>query len=138
MTRAQETVAIVVGVEAYSAGPTWNLNGPALDACRFAKWLDRSGVPKGNITMLLSPLIGNVDKIDEMRPDFNIRVATAENVRRVFVNELHDRSSDLLIIYWGGHGVMEDGDIRRLLYADAANNDKRNLNLTSLLKALRS
>ena len=34
--RSQETRAVIVGIETYGAGTPWELNGPALDACRFA------------------------------------------------------------------------------------------------------
>jgi hypothetical protein len=55
----KKTTAIVVGIENYDAGQSWNLNGPANDACQFATGLCDRPVPPENITLLISPLVEN-------------------------------------------------------------------------------
>jgi hypothetical protein len=133
-----DAMAVVVGVEEYQAGREWRLDGPALDACRFARWLTACGVPASRITLLVSPLPQNVSAIDEQSQGYRVRAAADHaTVRDVFTRYLPSESSSLLIFYWGGHGVIEQ-DERRLIYADATTVDKRNLNLSALLRSMRS
>lgn len=138
MIQPADTLAVVVGIEEYRAGRQWRLDGPALDACRFAKWLTSRGVPSNKIILLVSPLPENTDAVAMQSGGYSLCVpAKHEIVRDIFSRALPDKSSRLLIIYWGGHGVIEDEE-RRLLYADATTSNKWNLNLTLLLKAMRS
>ena len=133
-----DAMAVVVGVEEYQAGREWRLDGPALDACRFARWLTACGVPASRITLLVSPLPQNVSAIEEQSEGYRVRAgADHATVRDVFARYLPSETSSLLIFYWGGHGVIEQ-DERRLIYADATTMDKRNLNLSSLLRSMRS
>ncbi|TKS96335.1 caspase family protein [Streptomyces lasalocidi] len=131
-----DTLAVVVGVEAYAAGGGWSLDGPALDACRFAGWLTERGVPADQVTLLLAPLERNAPAVAAAAGEVPVRPADSATVRAV-LTELRRRTSGLLVVYWGGHGVIEDEE-RRLLYADATSDDQRNLNLTVLLRSLRS
>jgi len=138
MVLPAETMAVVVGVEEYEADRKWRLDGPALDACRFARWLTIRGVPADRITLLISPLPENADAVEEQSQGYRFRgSADYATVRDVFVRYLPSQTSGLLIFYWGGHGVIEEEE-RRLIYADATKMDKRNLNLSSLLKSMRS
>ena len=138
MIRPADTMAVVVGIEEYQAGRAWRLDGPALDACRFARWLTLRGVPSSRITFLVSPLPENADEVAVQSRGFDRRAAAEHNiVRNIFSRYLPDTTSELLIVYWGGHGVMEDEE-RRLVYADATASDKCNLNLSALLKTMRS
>jgi hypothetical protein len=137
---AVDTMAVVVGIEEYKAGNEWRLDGPALDACLFARWLTTRGVPADRITLLVSPLPENAHEVEEQSQGYGYRVraaATHAMVRDVFTRYLPSETSSLLILYWGGHGVIEEEE-RRLIYADATTLDKRNLNLSSLLKSMRS
>jgi hypothetical protein len=131
-----DTLALVVGVEAYAAGDGWSLDGPALDACRFAGWLAGRGVPADQVTLLVSPLPRNAVAVVAAAGEVQVRPADSATVRAA-LTELRRRTSGLLVVYWGGHGVVEDEE-RRLLYADATSDDQRNLNLTVLLRSLRS
>jgi vWA-MoxR associated protein C-terminal domain/Caspase domain len=133
-----DTIAIVVGIEDYEAGKEWRLDGPALDACRFARWLTSRGVPADRITLLISPLPENADAVEDQSQGYRVRTtADYSAIRDVFTRYLPSQTSSLLILYWGGHGVIEEEE-RRLICADATTMDKRNLNLSSLLKSMRS
>ncbi|MGQ5640598.1 MULTISPECIES: VMAP-C domain-containing protein [unclassified Streptomyces] len=131
-----DTRAVVVGVEEYAAGADWSLDGPALDACRFTAWLTSHGVPAERVSLLLSPLPKNAAAVAELAGEVPVRPADSATVRAVLTG-LRQQSSGLLVVYWGGHGVLEE-EQRRLLYADATGTDRRNLNLTQLLSSLRS
>jgi hypothetical protein len=130
------TRAVVVGVEEYAAGGSWRLDGPALDACRFVEWLIGRGVPAGNVSLLVSPLMENEDAV--ARHGFDVRPADYATVRATLVDSLRDSGSEFLVLYWGGHGLVDGDDTRRLFCADATTADKRNLDLTALLRSLRS
>ncbi len=131
-----DTRAVVVGVEEYAAGAPWRLDGPALDACRFVEWLIGSGVPAGNVSLLVSPLAENEDAV--ARYEFDVRPADHATIRATLLGGLRGSGSDFLVLYWGGHGVVDGGDTRRLFCADATIADKRNIDLTALLHSLRS
>jgi hypothetical protein len=49
-----DAMAVVVGVEEYQVGRDWRLDDPALDACRFVRWLTAYGVLADRITLLVS------------------------------------------------------------------------------------
>jgi hypothetical protein len=134
----KRTVAVVVGIEEYAAGHKWRLDGPALDACRFASWLVDRGVPAANITLLLSPSPDNARTVKTLSAEFEVEPATESAIRDVLFTRLAASDSDLLVLFWGGHGVTDDADDPLLLYADAKVRDKRNLNLRELLLSMRT
>jgi hypothetical protein len=137
VTSPADTMAVVVGIEEYQTGRAWRLDGPALDACRFARWLATRGVPADRITLLVSPLPENASEVEEQSKGYRYRTADHEAVRDVFTKYLPSEESGLLVLFWGGHGVIEQEE-RRLIYADATQRDIRNLNLASLLRSMRS
>lgn len=128
--------AVVVGVESYSAGKNWNLDGPAHDAIRFAEWLRSKDVPPAQIRLLLSPLD------PATRPDpalgLNVEPATQEHIHHALREELAAPPPRLLYVFWGGHGLIKRDQQRRLILADATDKDIRSLNLADLLQYLRS
>lgn len=129
---AQErTWALVVGVERYDAGPSWELPGPAADAVRFRAWLRRAGVPERNILLFLSPADGR-------DPGVPYRPARHDELRRALVSEIPAAGAESLWVWWGGHGVLDQDEHLRLFCADATTADKRNLDLESARRSLAS
>lgn len=132
----QRTIALLVGVERYATTAGWSLDGPAVDASRFARWLLDCQVPADNITLLASPLPHNEPAVAEV--GLPVRPADSVTVRDVLTRQLRTQPCDLFFAYWGGHGVVAARETRRLFYADADDADKRNLNLTALIESLSS
>lgn len=131
------TFAFVVGIDRYDVGPTWDLDGPAKDAARFTSWLLERGVPADQILVFLSP----PDKEPlamPFPPGITVRPARREPLSDAIARTLPAWRGDLLWLFWAGHGVLTRDDHLRLFYADASTGDKRNLDLNSLLIALRS
>jgi hypothetical protein len=127
------TIAIVVGIEKYAAGDNWDLNGPAMDALRFTEWLVKRKVPPENILAFISPLA------DVSFPKgVEVKSATKQYINESIRKTLQARDEELLIFFWGGHGVLSDDESRRLFYADATTADKVNLDVNNLRVALRS
>ncbi|GEB59001.1 effector-associated domain 2-containing protein [Streptomyces gardneri] len=131
--RPERTYALVVGAERYAAGPSWDLPGPAADARRFTGWLRGRGVPAANVFLLLDPLPG----AGGPGPEVDVAADTAgrEAVQEVLTRRLPVLEGDLLWVFWGGHGVTDPQGHRRLFYADAGPDDRRNLDLDAWLTA---
>ncbi|MET9346865.1 effector-associated domain 2-containing protein [Streptomyces termitum] len=131
VARPERTHALVVGVERYAAGAAWDLPGPAADARRFTAWLRGRGVPAAQISLLLEPLPGAGG------PEVDVPAGPAgrEAVQEVLTRRLPAREGDLLWVFWGGHGVTDPRGHRRLFYADAGPDDRRNLDLDAWLTA---
>jgi hypothetical protein len=134
-TDPAKTYALVVGIERYAAGDSWDLNGPAHDACRFTQWLHSHHVPAENISLFLSPLEANKALRDSWP---TARDATRELIERELLGPLAQKSGQLLYIFWGGHGVVTPEGERRLYYADATIQRKLNMDVNSLLVTMRS
>lgn len=129
--RPERTYAVVVGAERYAAGPSWDLPGPAADARRFTAWLRGRGVPAAHVSLLLAPLPGAGG------PEVDVPEGSAgrEAVQEVLTRRLPALEGDLLWVFWGGHGVTDPQGHRRLFYADAGPDDRRNLDLDAWLTA---
>jgi hypothetical protein len=129
------THAVVVGIEAYAAGPDWSLGGPAADACRVTDWLLSRGVPADQISLFLSPADASALAVPA---GVAAQGATSTTISRVLTEELPKLQGDLLFLFWGGHGVITQALERRLYFADATTANKLNLDLNALLTSFRS
>jgi vWA-MoxR associated protein C-terminal domain/Caspase domain len=131
------TFALVVGIESYAIGESWNLDGPAADAARFVNWLRARSVPAANIWLHASPL--NEQAMRQLLTDAAVAVqsATRESIRRR-ITDLLSVPGDLLYFFWGGHGSTITSRDRRLYYADARTEDRQNLQIGALLDYLQS
>ena len=133
----QRTCALVVGIERYDADQTWDLDGPASDAARLTSWLLSRGVPADQILVFLSPLEDRPPGVP-LPAGVTAVPARREPVTSAITRTLPEWRGDLLWLFWAGHGVLTRDDHLRLFFADASTDDKRNLDLSSLLTALRS
>src|SRR6202011_2104702 len=95
--------AIVVGVEKYSAGDKWNLDGPAADALRFTQWLVGQKVPQQNIRVFASPL-----QPMSFPEEVQVELATRHNISEAIRTTLATRNEELFFFFWGGHGVIRE------------------------------
>ncbi|MEV8531918.1 caspase family protein [Streptomyces sp. NPDC051211] len=127
----ERVFALVVGIERYAAGPSWDLPGPARDALRFRDWLLARGVPERNILLHLAPTAG-------FTPQASHGPADHRSLRHDLVHRLPALDGDLLWVWWGGHGVLDKDEYIRLYTADATVSDKRNLDLESARRLLSS
>lgn len=128
--------AVVVGVERYAGGSAWNLDGPARDALAYARRLLAAGLPPERLTLLASPLPANAAAVE--RSGLDHRPADRERVHRALFRELPAQQGEFFFLAWSGHGLVDPGGRRRLLYADAVPEDIRSLDLDAALAAWRS
>jgi hypothetical protein len=130
------THALVVGIDHYRAGESWSLAGPADDARRYTAWLLARGVPAAQVLVFLSPTEPHRDWARSV--GVHVQVATREHLHGAITDTLHTREGDLLVLCWGGHGVLTTQGSRRLFYADATAENKLNLDVNGLLAFLRT
>ncbi|MEU5809467.1 caspase family protein [Streptomyces sp. NPDC047718] len=133
--------AVVVGIEHFKHIEGLDLPGAAADAMRFARWLRMRGVPKDNVTLLLTPLKESWQALNEQAQQLDLTITFAGS-RDVIMNALAPRSredvpeGDVLYVYWGGHGLLGRGERRLLLCPDVTNQDPRCIDLTDLREHL--
>ena len=141
MSEPTTTKALLVGIEKYEAGESWNLNGPAHDVIRMAKWLRDQNVPPENLTIFLSPLDNDNNRktIEQARELTGSEPATAtkSNIREE-LSRLQNKSHSLFLFYWGGHGWITPEGERLLVYADNRQDDERHLDFDDFLVTARS
>ncbi|MGW5615769.1 effector-associated domain 2-containing protein [Streptomyces sp. NPDC003877] len=118
--------ALIVGIEVYEAGSSWDLPGPARDAVAFHRMLRSAGVPEDRLRLHLAPLPPYV-------PPVPYRPADHATLRRALVRELPRFHGETLWVWWGGHGVLDRAGHTRLFCADATTQDKVCLDLESAL-----
>ncbi|MGW4205749.1 effector-associated domain 2-containing protein [Streptomyces sp. NPDC004726] len=128
--------ALVVGVESYEAGSAWSLDGPVHDALGYAGWLRELGVREEALTLLLSPLERNRERVE--KSGLRYRPADRDTVHRVLARELAEQRSDWLFVAWSGHGLIDGEHSRRLLFTDAVQRDLRCLDVEAALALYRS
>jgi hypothetical protein len=135
---AEQTFAVVVGVETYAAGKQWDLDGPASDAVRFVAWLRERKIPVENIYLFLSPLDVNRSLLQQI--EIEPSPAELHLISNVLTEKLADAAGrgNLLFLFWGGHGVIEGDQERHLFCGDATDNQKVVINFDSVLKLLRT
>src|SRR5262249_48554752 len=114
----------------------WNLNGPAKDAGKFVKWLRMKGVPSEQIALFISALPENQALLDKL--DVASKAAEHAAITQSLTDLLAGKSGDLLIFFWGGHGVVDAQNSRRLFCADATEANPRHISLNSLLTTWRT
>lgn len=137
-TNPRRVKAVMVGIENHAGDEAWSLDGPALDACRMAAHLRDRGVPAENIWLHAAPLPKNLAVMRDIAGLLTVRPGARQAIRESLTTGLQQSSSDLLMIFWGGHGFVDRANERRLLWAEATGQDKQNFVLSSLLRFMRT
>jgi vWA-MoxR associated protein C-terminal domain/Caspase domain len=127
------TVVLAVGIERYDYGEKMDLPGAASEAERFARWAVASGVPAANVTLACSRLEGPGEPPDDIRT----RAATRDALEDVLV-DLSQVGGDLLLVFWCGHGVVNESGERALFTSDARAENRRNVLVEQMLEFLAS
>ncbi len=132
-----ETYAIVVGIEKYGINEKWNLNGPAIDAAKFVGWLRKRGVPAEHIEFFADPLEENRNAEELISLDVPHKPASSQGIIDLLTSNFMERRGDMLFLFWGGHGVMEEGR-HHLFFANVKERFLATLKVEALLGLLRS
>jgi hypothetical protein len=131
--------ALVVGVEDYASSRVRPLQGPSLDAMRFALWLRRKrGLPSSNIILLHNKCAKWKGELEEeyTRVSQDLRgegvsslgLPTFDRVGSAWQKELLSlcpkAGKARLWVYWSGHGVMISDDGQAFFCSDVTHLDE--------------
>ena len=142
--------ALVVGIETYQADCAPPLQGPALDALRFALWLAKTGVPPQNILLFhnkSNAWNGDLEnKFESVLLELqarNVRLRgepTWAAIEKAWREELLEgpENKGTLWLYWSGHGVAFSEDREALLCSDMHYRDPAFVYLSELTQSFLS
>ncbi|MFE2424426.1 caspase family protein [Streptomyces hokutonensis] len=139
----RRTHALVVAVEEYE-DEEWNVSGPYADACAFISWLvDGCGVPDTNITLFASPLPASRPGAQDppVLPAGLLtrqREASSAVVSRHLQEGMEHLETDLLWVFWSGHGLIDASGSHVLVLSDSTVRTKRVIDVDALQLALQS
>jgi hypothetical protein len=134
MIPVDRVLVISVGLEQYEFGPKYDLPGATEAACRFVQWaLDREIDPK-RVWLGCTP--GAVP--DKPKFDRVTKIGTREADLKNAFRDASEFDADLLLVFWCGHGVMNESGERALFTSDATEKWPNNLSVDEMLKYLRS
>lgn len=143
-----QAFVLIVGIEQCGVFPDDPLRGPVREAIAWFDWFRARGVRGRRIAMFLSPKAVSQPQVDawRLRSDDAIeRPATQEGFQHFVRAELPTFAAGVdgapLFLAWSGHGLVDlrgTARSRRLFYADSAIPLAHNLELVTLMKALRS
>ena len=88
----------------YAAGTDWTLSGPVNDAYEFTEWLRKLKHPtEPRIIAFVSPLNATC-----FHSSVEAKLATKDNLYHAIrdPNTIDACKENILIIFWGGHGVL--------------------------------
>jgi len=122
-----ELTAIVVGIDHYGFRGR-RLHTPVEDALRFVDWLiGRSDVSRDGIKLFLSPESWGETAVAEwiVRQEWKggCRNATNNDLSEFINTELPDLNPKTVLIFWGGHGFVDDEN-RHFMYTSNASEGK--------------
>ncbi|MBE9144293.1 substrate-binding domain-containing protein [Planktothrix mougeotii] len=137
------TYALLVGIEKYDTGSSWNLDGPANDVYKFAKWLHNNKVPAKNISIVLSPLDKNkkiAQDIESLIGGKSLPPATADNIKNFFEpKNINSKKHSLFLFFWAGHGCINNQTNERCLYfADATSAHFKYISINQVQSAMKT
>lgn len=118
----ERTHALIVGIERYAAGASWDLNGPLNDALAMRGWLLDAGVPAMQIHLHVSVLESNQGKLAALQA--GQQEATDQALRKTIesLKKISSSQAELLLIYWVGHGLIST-EHQCLMLAEATSAD---------------
>jgi hypothetical protein len=137
MTKAidpSRSLVISVGLESYPRyGASMDLPGATDEAGRFARWATECGVPQARVWLACSPSVELAAPLEGVRA-FG---TTLGDLQDMFV-EASELEGELLLLYWCGHGVLNEKRQRAMFTSDAYSGMPRNFVLDELLDYLSS
>ncbi len=110
-----------------------HLPGAAAVAQRFARWALDSAVPASRIWLATSP-----DYTEDLATTGVKIVGTTQHALEQMFVDASKEAGELLLVFWCGHGVLNETQQRALFTADATVELKRNLVVSDILNYLSS
>lgn len=137
--RAKKRIrALIVGIERYEQDDLADLDGPAIDAARVADWLYKSGVQPKEIAIFLEPLPQNEQSCSALTEELNVSKANSKNILAYLREPLRNSVSEILVVFWAGHGSMLANEDRIVFFPDGSEELRPCLNVSDLLSTMAS
>lgn len=129
--------ALIVAAEDYGVHDPdeWNIPGPYASAASFRDWLTGRGVPPGNITFLACPIQESPDGLrdgHEATGEDAWRPLSAHALEKYLRRDLRELKTDLLWVYWAGHGITDSQQCHQLLLPPDISEEFRTLDVRAL------
>jgi hypothetical protein len=134
-------LAIVVGIDHYGLGAGYRLKKPAEDALRFVDCLLERNVPMDRIKLFLSEESWREDSVREWiaaRGWISGELAASRTNITDLVNEqLVDANPDTVLLFWGGHGFVDQAGRQHVFTADASERAPYSVAIDDIVTSLR-
>jgi hypothetical protein len=132
--------AIVVGINHYEFKDLRGLSTPVSDALRFVDWLIAHNVARSGIKLFLSPKSWADPEVAEWvaKQEWTGEKceATLSGLTGFFNKELLVCNPKTVIVFWGGHGFVDDNNRRYMYVADASEREPYCVGVDDLLRSL--
>jgi hypothetical protein len=139
---AAKVRVIAVGIETYKNDALATLMGPARHAVAFAEWATSTGVQPASVWLSCAPAEREKpdpvqEGLDELA-DKGVTVldGNLQTLQDLF-SSLQKIEGELLLVYWAGHGMLNENDERIVFTADTTTDVNRYLPLKNLEQFLR-
>ncbi|NEA28834.1 caspase family protein [Actinomadura bangladeshensis] len=129
MLNPAQTLVFSVGIERYGFGA--ELPGASAEAVRFARWALACGVPASRV------LLACDGPGDAPPPGVQMVGTTREEIGKAVVG-LAEHQGELLMVFWCGHGEVDERHRRILFTSDAVIDNLLNVSVDHLLSYLAS
>ncbi len=130
---------VAVGIEAYDNESFLPLKGVAGQAIRFARWALEGGVPPGQVTVAVNRAEGGKAAEVEALAVEAATVVTADYTTLAnLIATAHQTPGELLLLYWAGHGVLNERGERVVFSADTTAQIHQFLSVDSIRLHLRA
>lgn len=133
-------VALVVGIDHYQLGDAYHLPRPSCYALDFVDWLTHHNVPMSRIGLFLAKQSwadSNVqDWLQRQKHEVEHRDATREAIANFLDDELVVLDPQLVVVFWGGHGFIDDNQRQLVFTADAHKNAPHCMSIDDIVNSL--
>jgi Caspase domain len=132
MIGANQTWALVVGIDVYDDPGIRSLNAAASDALHFVQWLIKEKVPPKQILFHAAPTVTTEQTIKAAGLSF--LDAKLDSITKTVSTTLSVQKGQRLIVFLSGHGLYQPRQGRMFLLQDFSNKRPINLGLDWYIK----
>lgn len=133
MISPERVTVLSVGIERYGAGIP-DVPGAAAAAERFARWARACGVPAERIRLACS----RVEPVSAQAPEGVVALEATSGALQPAIVDVGAQDADLLLLFWCGHGLMDERRQRVVFTADAVEGNLRHLRVTDMVELFAS
>ena len=138
--KPDHVTAIVVGVDHYRFDDAdFRLTTPARDALRFVEWLIAQQVDMDQIALFLSAESWAEPAVQQWVATHHwnrVRLADDAVIANFINEELKDAELDTVVLFWGGHGFIDDNGKQCVFTANASEDTPYCIDIDYIVRSL--